>query len=308
MKTRYFALLMAILLVGCSAPAATELITPTETATIVPSEATPTIVAPTATNTLVPPTTTPGFSSSEVSEVWDLVYISDSTGMGVAVEYADRIERDLGVQIEVHDLCGGGLSARKILDALRGKDRWMSCLSNTIIEPVPFIEEAEVIVVYGNWFDSETAEHPWDWNCAIGFEPHQFCQETTSCGPETFAQYEANLAAIFDEIFAIRGGKPVILRTADWYLPWGPLETWRECGHEEICKQCLLNWADAIHRVADEYGVPVAGLLKAFSGPDLDLEMPREFIRDDVHPSDQGAAAIADVLADLGYEPVAPKK
>jgi lysophospholipase L1-like esterase len=60
--------------------------------------------------------------------------------------------------------------------------------------------------------------------------------------------------------------------------------------------------------VANEYGVPVAGLLKAFSGPDLSLAMPREFIRDDVHPSDEGSAAIADVLADLGYEPVAPKK
>jgi len=29
---------------------------------------------------------------------------------------------------------------------------------------------------------------------------------------------------------------------------------------------------------------------------------------DGVHPSAKGAAAIADVLADLGYEPVASKK
>lgn len=220
--------------------------------------------------------------------------------------YADRIEQDMGVQVEVHDIWGGGLPARTISDALRGGPGWTSVVNFIVVDPVPFIEEAEVIVVYGNWEGSESAEHPWNWNCARGLESDPVCQETTSCGEETFTQFETDLAAIFEEIFAIRGGEPVILRTADWYLPWGPLETWRTCGQEEICKQCELNWSDAIHRVADEYGVPVAGLLKAFSGPDLDLEMPREFIHDDVHPSDEGAAAIADVLADLGYEQVAP--
>jgi hypothetical protein len=226
----------------------------------------------------------------------------------VADEYAARIEQDLGVQVKVHDLWGGNLPVSTILDALRGKPHtWISALSEEHIDPIPYIEMAEVIVVYGNEWGSQTAEHPWVWSC-YEEEPYPVCRETTSCGPETFAQYEANLAAIFEEIFAIRGGEPVILRTVDLYLPWGPLEAWRACNEEEICKQCHLNWSDAIHRVADKYGVPVAGLLKAFSGPDLSLDMPREFIMDDRHPSAKGAAAIADVLADLGYEPVAPIK
>jgi hypothetical protein len=212
------------------------------------------------------------------------------------------------VQVKVHDLLGGALPVSTILNALRGKPHtWMSLLSEEHIDPIPYIEMAEVIVVYGNEWGSQTAEHPWVWSC-YEEEPYPVCRETTSCGPETFAQYEANLAAIFEEILTIRGGEPVILRTVDLYLPWGPLEAWRACNQEEICKQCHLNWSDAIRRVADKYGVPVAGLLKAFSGPDLSLDMPREFIMDDRHPSDKGAAAIADVLADLGYEPVAPIK
>lgn len=286
MKTKYFVLVMeimliALLLFGCSTPRGT------------PTQVPPT-AAPTPTN------------SSDGSEVWDLVYISDSSGMGVADKYAAHIEQDMGVHIEVHDLWGGGNSAQYILGALRG-ERYLTTFIHMGVDLVPFIEEAEVIVVYGNPLESETAEHPWDWNCAIGYDDDPECLASTSCGEETFAQYEADLAAIYEEIFAIRGGEPVILRTADWYLPWGPLETWRTCGHEQMCKQCQLNWLEAIHRVADEYGVPVAGLMEAFSGPNLDREMPREFIRDDVHPSDEGAAAIADVLADLGYEPVAPK-
>jgi hypothetical protein len=226
----------------------------------------------------------------------------------VADEYAARIERDLGVQVEVHDLWGDELNARTILNALRGGPGWMSVEKFIIVDPVPYIEQAEVIVVYGNLLGSVSAELPLDWSCANSLETDQDCQETISCGEETLALFEADLDGIFEEIFAIRGGKPVILRTVDWYIPWGPLETWRACGQEKICMQCYLKWSDAIHRVADEYGVPVAGLMKAFSGPDLSLEMPREFIRDDVHPSDEGAAAIADVLANLGYEPVEPKE
>jgi hypothetical protein len=89
MKTKYVALIMGILLVGCSAPAAaTELVLPTE----IPPAATDTPVPPTTTPTIVPTTANPQANSSEDSNVWDLVYISDSTGMGVADEYADRIE------------------------------------------------------------------------------------------------------------------------------------------------------------------------------------------------------------------------
>lgn len=285
MKTNYFVhmmevMLIALLLFGCS--------TATDTSTQVPPTA-----APTPTN------------SSDGSEVWDLVYISDSSGMGVADKYAARIQQDMRVHVEVHDLIVDSLSALYILEALRG-ERNLITYKYFSVDLVPFIEEAEVIMVYGNWWGSESTEHPFDWNCAVGHDDDPDCLESTSCGEETFVRYEANLVAIFEEIFAIRGGEPVILRTADLYLPWGPLETWRMCGHEQVCKQCLSNWSDAIHRVADEYRVPVAGLMEAFSGPNLDREMPREYIHDDVHPSDEGAAAIADVLADLGYEPVAP--
>ena len=112
------------------------------------------------------------------------------------------------------------------------------------------------------------------------------CGETTEvCGPETWAQYEADLGAIFEEIFALRGGEPVILRTFDWWIPWGPLETWRACDREQPCKRCWVQFSDAIHRAAAAHAVPVAGLLVAFSGADLALDMPREYCSDDVHPS-----------------------
>ena len=269
------------------------------------STAPPATTSTSTTAATVSSTTAPAETLGEDVEVWDLVYVSDSTGWGVANKYAARIQNDLGVQVEVHDLWAGGLPLLNVLEALRG-ERILRTWFSGAVDLVPFIEEAEVIVVAGNPTRSETADYPFDMNCALGLETNPVCRESTACGPETWTQYETDLAAVFDEIFAIRSGEPVILRTKDMYLPWGPLQTWRECGHEQVCKTCFSNMSDAIHRVADRYGIPVAGQMRAFSGPNLDQDMPRDYIKDDVHPSDEGAMALASVLADLGYEPVVP--
>lgn len=252
-----------------------------------------------STTTIVLATTLPG-------EVWDLVYISDSSGWGVADEYAERIERDVGVEVQVHDLWVGGLDALTILESLRGETE-LNTYRQGPVDPMPLVVEAEVIVVYGNPERSPNPDRPFNNQCLGGDEENE-CVDPSGwdVSPENYDQYVADLVAIYDEIFAIRDGEPVILRTADYYLPWGPLELWRECEYEQICKQNWSNFSDAIHRAAEQRAVPVAGLLVAFSGEDLGQEMPREYLKDEVHPSPEGAAAIADVLADLGYEPLSP--
>ena len=84
--------------------------------------------------------------------MWDLVYISDSLGSGgVPAEYAALIERDLGVTVEVHDLWTGGLTARTILEKLRGKDDgFLTSSGSGRHNLLELISEAEVIVVAGN--------------------------------------------------------------------------------------------------------------------------------------------------------------
>jgi len=298
---------LVVLLFGCggSEESAHGAITPTTASvtatTAAPSSTTVTVATSTLETTTAVPSTT-----AAVREVWDLVYISDSSGWGVADAYAARIAADnLGIAVEVHDLWRGSLPATLVLEALRTGNYFNSDEGGVVKLP-PLIAEAEVIVVYGNPNGSESVENPWDWNCAFGLEYQPVCRQSTACGPETFEQYESDLAAIYDEIFAIRDGAPVILRTADWYMPWGPLQTWTECEHGDVCRQCWRNFSDAIHRVAERYNVPVAGLLDAFSGAELNEQFPKEFTADDVHPNADGAAAIAAVLGDLGYAPVDP--
>ena len=303
MRRAVVTLVVGLLVAGCGGGAVEETTVPT---TLAPTSTTATTTGG-ATTTSAATTTAP--TTTVPAEAWDLVYISDSLGSGgVPAAYAALIERDLGVTVVVHDMWTGGLTAKNILDKLRGKDDgFLTSSGSGRHNLLELISEAEVIVVAGNHEGSETADQPWDWNCANEYEAAPVCGETTEvCGPETWAQYEADLGAIFDEIFALRDGEPVILRTLDWWIPWGPLETWRACDREQPCKRCWVQFSDAIHRAAAAHEVPVAGLMVAFSGADLSLDMPREYCRDDVHPSAEGAAAIAGVLADLGYETVTP--
>ncbi len=67
-------------------------------------------------------------------------------------------------------------------------------------------------------------------------------------------------------------------------------------------------FSQAIREAAAEFGVPTASMFDAFNGPNHD-EDPREkgFIGSDKqHTTDEGKAAMVEVLHALGYDPVNP--
>lgn len=253
-------------------------------------------------------TPTPTPQPSPAVEPWDLLWVSDSSGSGgVPAAYAARIEADLGVPVRVHDAWTGGLTARRVLKVLRGEQGGvLTSWGSGKVNLPELVREAEVIVISGNPGDSRDKSAPDTWNCADHFEPQSACKPTTDCSPEYFAPYVADLEAIFDEIFAIRDGRPVILRTHDWYLPWGPAQTWDTCNQTSVCVGCWHEFSAAIHRAAASRGVPVAGYYEAFNGPAGVEPLPSDWIVDDVHPSDAALEAFAGVMADLGYDEVSP--
>lgn len=53
-------------------------------------------------------------------EEWDLLWISDSSGWGVAEIYAAYIEEDTGIPVNVYDYWAVSLSAGTIVDILEG--------------------------------------------------------------------------------------------------------------------------------------------------------------------------------------------
>ena len=207
------------------------------------------------------PTTEP----SPSGEVWDLLWVSDSTGSGGVPEaYAKRIETAEGVTVRVRNGWTGNLQASSVLNALRGANGGMlSSMGSGEFNLTDAVRDAEVIVISGS---PDVQAKLGGSACAGRFDPAPSCGATPSCGADAYAPSESDLVAIFDEVFRIREGRPVILRTHDKYLPWGPRVTWQACQIVEPCVQCMQRQLSAaIHRAAAARGVPVAGYMAAFN-------------------------------------------
>ena len=78
-------------------------------------------------------------------EKWDLVYISDSTGWGVAERYAENIGRDTRKAVQVKDYAIGGLSAIEVLDVLHCDPEE---LMDLIIMKIPKKKDISEMMVY----------------------------------------------------------------------------------------------------------------------------------------------------------------
>ena len=231
-------------------------------------------------------------SLSELEE-WDLVWISDSSGWGVANIYAAMVEEDTGKKINLHDQWQGGLSAGSVLSALQGTPTADMGLRQT----ADLIREAEIVVFYGNPEDSEYDGT--DWVCTSNLEPNY----VNSCSMESFDPYIADLEAVYEMIFELRKDKPTIVRAFDAYNPL--INLFKQQGVFEECKECWGNYNMAIHQAAEAYNVPVAAVALAWNGADFSQD-PSDlgFVKDGIHPNEEGAWVIAQAIRETGYEPV----
>lgn len=226
----------------------------------------------------------------DTGEPWDLVWISDSIGAGVAEAWADRIEESEGVEVRVHNHITGSLTIEGAQHLMN--EAWAA----------REVADAEIIVVFGN--ASYSAPTDLDTCARTGADPRDPPQRHTSAD---LAPYGDVFRDIYDTIFELRAGQPTVIRTYDFFS--GALVDWREAGIEPECTAGWEAQADAIREVADEYGVLTASFYDEFNGADHD-EDPREkgYIgADGWHQShDAGVAAQVEVLHALGYQPTIP--
>jgi hypothetical protein len=222
--------------------------------------------------------------------VWDLVFFSDSTGWGVANLWAELIKEELGVEVRVHDYATGDLAATRILGwiAEEGSDHRTA------------VAGAEVIVINGNPIGSGAPDD-------IGT-----CVSTSTALRDPPARYSAEqwipyrdvLTSIYEVVFELGGNNPTIVRAMDMYNP--VLADWREAGIADECTAAWEMFTQTVAEAAAMFGVPTASMFDTFNGPDHD-EDPREkgFIGSDKkHTTNEGKAAMVQVLHALGYDPV----
>ena len=233
-------------------------------------------------------------------ETWDLLWVTDSSGWGVAEIYGQYIAEDNGVEVNVLDKWKGELSAGRILNALINQDDNEYDMSHLR----EYISQSEVIVIYGNPKDSETTFTPGDWNCGVNILDKCY---VNSCELNTFETYISDLKEIYSIIFEIRKGKPTIVLAIDAYNS----RLISHCEPDGVfndCRECWENYNAAIHQAAQEMGVPVAKVFDAWNGLDhSENPVEKGYTREDnEHPNTKGATVIAELLRDLGYVPMIP--
>lgn len=226
------------------------------------------------------------------SEPWDLVWISDSMGAGVAQRWADRIEETEGVEVRVHDRYKSEMSLVEVRD-------WLSDDGAAIRDEVA---GAEIIVVFGNGSDSGPADYSGTCH-VVSPTPRDPPNLYT---PADFAPYGDALRDIYEVVFELRAGQPTVIRTFDVFA--GMSVDWREAGIEAECTAFWESESEALREAAGDYGVAMVSFYDEFNGVDHD-EDPREkgYISiDGYHASPEGVYFQVEVLHTLGYDAIVP--
>jgi hypothetical protein len=227
--------------------------------------------------------------------VWHLVVIGDSSLGGLGKAFASQIEQDTEVQVILKDFALPSLSAGQVLQALQTGHSPRFLLESLAAA----LRDAEVVVMFVNPVDSVDPEKPLDLDgCFVSSPPGP-------CNPEAFEKWTSDLKAIWAEILMLRSGQPTILRATDLYNPL--ISPWNEHGVYEACTECWENMSNAARLAAEAYGIPFLSRLDAFNGPNHD-EDPRQkgyIVSDGEHPSHLAAQFTAELLSQMGYEPVA---
>jgi len=224
--------------------------------------------------------------------VWHVVVIGDSSLWGLGEAFTSQIEKDVGVKVVLEDFTLGALSAGEVLQALQ--------TGETLQKLPAALRDAEVVVMFVNPVDSVDTEKP------LNFDGCFFSSAPSSCEPASFQKWTTDLKAIWAEILKLRKGRPTILRATDIYNPL--VSPWNKHGVFEACTECWENMSDAARLAAEAYNIPFLSRYDAFNGVNHN-EDPREkgYIRNDgEHPTDLANQYTAELLSQMGYEPVSP--
>lgn len=232
----------------------------------------------TSTATPVPvPKPAPGAS-------WKYAVLGDSSAWGFTKFYAEYIEADLGVQVQVLDWTRGGMTGREVLEQLRSNQQERLDVS-----------QSQVVTFYGSPLHLIGL-------CIAGGIPSDKCK----CSSQEVAAYKANLGSIADEILALRKGEPTIIRTYTRFMPF--YRQWREQGMFDEYQRCVAALDAAILEVGKERGILVADTGLALNGPNHDQDPnDKGYISNDgIHENDVGGKIVADVFRKLGYAAIVP--
>ena len=245
---------------------------------------------PTPPHTPVPPTPTATSAPKELT--WDYVALGDSIvaqrgRLSYAVHYAAHIEADLRVKVNLDNRGWGGMLSGGVLASLRGNQELRDAIS-----------EAEVVTLV---IGTNDLARP-----LVRLYKHGDCggDDNQDCLRDALESFRVNYDAILAELLALCSSKTIIRTMTCAYIS---LEEYGD-GFAGDIRPFYGPLNDHIIQASSENNIPVALMHLAFNGPDGD-EDPADkgyIAGDGLHASELGAAAIADVHRELGYEHTCP--
>lgn len=193
----------------------------------------------------------------------------------------------MGVKVTVHDWTVGDQHSVALLRALRNNQELRSD-----------IREAEVVTFYIPPEHLRTALYSYmDGSC--GGEDNQ------DCFREGLTLYKADVDAIIAEILWLTSTSDTLIRAMTYYNSL--VNYHKELGIFEDLNPYFQALNEYVVQVASEHNIPVAQVYLAFNGPNGDEDpADKGYMSDLWHTNSVGAALIADLHRELGYEPLGP--
>ncbi len=223
---------------------------------------------------------------------WSYVALGDSLAAGLnanrgyVLRYADNIQRDTGVVVNVNNLGVSGWTSTDLLNAIRTNPAFRSAISNANVVTWD-IGGNDLLGAYHLLLNGQ---------CGV--------TDPLECFRIAVTTFETNWDAIVVEILALRGTQNTILRTMDVYNPF--VAEQKTLGIFSEVKPFLDEVDAHIQASAQQNGIPCARIYAAFNGPagDQDALAGGLISTDLLHPNDAGHTLIADQLSALGYAPL----
>lgn len=239
----------------------------------------------------------PTTAAESGDSTWDMVVLGDSLvadDYSVLPEaYAALIEEDLGVEVEIQNLAVGGETTQSLLTNVQ-KYPWYR-------EP---LQEAEVILISVGGGDLPHMEKRF-----FGGEPGD-CggADNQDCLRQQLEESQADWDALLAQISSLVDPRETLIRPI---IP-GVFEYFARVykAHPEdvdVYNSYVVALYEHMARSCAERGIAVLDLYALYDGPNADPSLPEiAGTGDGVHVSDEGDAVIADLLHELGYDPIAP--
>jgi lysophospholipase L1-like esterase len=213
---------------------------------------------------------------------------------GFVDRYAEAVSEALGRAVRVQNSTKHtNLVVDDLLDDLANSQGLTDALSKADIIIVGVAHNDAPMNRDDDSCDGRSSETP-DWS-----------KYTSKCIATEVARFTPKYQGVYEQVAALRSGKPTILRTINRYNDWigWPNHEVSKAGVAATAA-VIKAWNEMICNAAEANGFLCSDISTKFNGPDGMKASGNLLAGDYTHPSNLGNEAIAEVLIGLGFAPL----